>query len=54
MLKAFRFLFFLLPCALPGQNLVLNPGFEQLKPDAVVVACQFMQYSSNFPAMDAS
>ncbi len=50
MLKAFRFLFFLLPCVLTGQNLVLNPGFELLKPGAVVVACQFMQYSSNFPA----
>ena len=50
MLKHFRFLLFLLPSLMSGQNLVLNPGFEQLQPDAVVVACQFMQYSVNFPA----
>ena len=48
--KALLFLFFLPPSLLVGQNLILNPGFEQLKPDAVVVACQFMPYSSNFPA----
>ncbi len=50
MTKHFRPLLFLLPHLLFGQNLVLNPGFEQLKPDAVVVACQFMHYSVNFPA----
>ncbi len=50
MLKKLRYFLLLLPYALTGQNLVLNPGFEQLRPDAVVVACQFMQYSSNFPA----
>ncbi|MEO6037439.1 MAG: hypothetical protein ABIQ93_03430, partial [Saprospiraceae bacterium] len=50
MRKPCSFLIFLLPQLLSGQNLVLNPGFEQLQPNAVVVACQFMQYSSNFPA----
>ena len=49
MLKILPFLL-LLPHWLQSQNLVLNPGFEQLQPNAVVVACQFMQYSSNFPA----
>lgn len=32
-----------------AQNLVLNPSFEQLKPGGLVVACQFMQYSAQFP-----
>jgi hypothetical protein len=33
---------------LTAQNLVVNPSFEQLKPDAVVVPCEFMQYSQFF------
>ena len=28
-----------------AQNLVFNPSFEELKPRAIVVACEFMQYS---------
>lgn len=32
----------------PAQNLVMNPSFEELKPDAVIVACEFMQYSQYF------
>lgn len=32
-----------------AQNLVLNPSFEQLQPGGLVVACQFMQYSAQFP-----
>lgn len=50
MLKTFRLLIFLFPNCLSGQNLVVNPGFEKLQPGAVVVACQFMHYSTNFPA----
>ncbi|MEO6759518.1 MAG: OmpA family protein [Saprospiraceae bacterium] len=50
MLKTLPCLFVLLTGFLPAQNLVVNPGFEQLQPGAVVVACQFMQYSVNFPA----
>jgi outer membrane protein OmpA-like peptidoglycan-associated protein len=30
-------------------NLVQNPSFEQNDPDAVVVACEFTQYSYDFP-----
>jgi outer membrane protein OmpA-like peptidoglycan-associated protein len=30
------------------QNLVMNPSFEELKPNAVIVACEFMQYSQYF------
>jgi OmpA-OmpF porin, OOP family len=32
-----------------AQNLVINPSFEQRKPDAVVVPCEFTQYSYDFP-----
>ena len=31
-----------------AQNLVQNPSFEQLKPNAVVVACEFMGYTGRF------
>lgn len=31
-----------------AQNLVVNPSFEQLKPNAIVVPCQFMQASVFF------
>ncbi len=31
-----------------AQNLVVNPSFEQLKPSAIVVPCQFMQASVFF------
>jgi len=37
------------PFWLAGQNLVLNPSFEQLQPEAVVVPCEFTQYSYDFP-----
>jgi outer membrane protein OmpA-like peptidoglycan-associated protein len=33
---------------LRAQNLVLNPSFEQLKPNAIVVPCEFMQASTFF------
>lgn len=40
----FAFLFFLsAPRFVFAQNLVLNPSFEQFKPNGEVVACQFMQ-----------
>ena len=48
-----RLFFFLLLSVFSGgisaQNLVLNPSFEQLQPGGLVVACQFMQYSAQFP-----
>jgi outer membrane protein OmpA-like peptidoglycan-associated protein len=31
-----------------GQNLVWNPSFEEIKPNAIIVACEFMQYSQHF------
>ena len=34
---------------LPAQNLVINPSFEQIRPEAVVVACEFTQFSYDFP-----
>jgi outer membrane protein OmpA-like peptidoglycan-associated protein len=34
---------------LPAQNLVVNPSFEQILPDAIVVPCEFTQYSYDFP-----
>ncbi len=50
-----RFLIlFSIPFALAGQNLVMNPSFEQIKPGAVVVACEFTQYSYDFPRRAAS
>lgn len=33
---------------LSAQNLVFNPSFEENKPNAVIVACEFMQYSQYF------
>jgi len=33
---------------LRAQNLVLNPSFEQLKPNAIIVPCEFMQASTFF------
>ncbi|MCB0524921.1 MAG: OmpA family protein [Saprospiraceae bacterium] len=35
-------------CPLPAQNLVMNPSFEELSPNAIVVACEFTQYSTFF------
>ncbi len=32
-----------------AQNLVINPSFETNKPEAVVVACEFSQFSYDFP-----
>lgn len=50
MFKTTRLLLFLplLHGWLSAQNLVLNPSFEQLKPNATVVPCQFMQASTFF------
>ena len=31
-----------------AQNLVMNPSFEELKPQTYIVACEFMQYSQLF------
>jgi OmpA-OmpF porin, OOP family len=47
-----RLIFFAL-CMILGlhgdaQNLVFNPSFEELKPRAIIVACEFMQYSTYF------
>jgi outer membrane protein OmpA-like peptidoglycan-associated protein len=33
---------------LSAQNLVMNPSFEETKPNAIVVPCEFMQYSQYF------
>ncbi len=46
-LSLFSFLLVLFPAF--SQNLVLNPSFEQLKPQGVVVACEFMLESGRFP-----
>ena len=43
------FFVFLFPIGTTAQNLVINPSFEQIKPDAVVVPCEFTQYSYDFP-----
>lgn len=32
-----------------AQNLVVNPSFEQILPDAIVVPCEFTQFSYDFP-----
>lgn len=49
-MRSFYFLLFsIISCVVSAQNLVLNPSFEQLKPGGLVVACQFMQYSAQFP-----
>lgn len=49
------FLFALLfPYQVAAQNLVVNPSFEQIKPDAVVVPCEFTQYSYDFPRRAAT
>jgi outer membrane protein OmpA-like peptidoglycan-associated protein len=37
-----------------AQNLVINPSFEQIKPEAVVVPCEFTQYSYDFPRRAAT
>lgn len=39
---------FLKTYAVFTQNLVQNPSFEQTKPDAVVVPCEFMSYTGRF------
>ena len=45
--KSLSFLL-LLSFASHAQNLVMNPSFEENKPNAVIVACEFMQYSQYF------
>ena len=44
----FLLLFLFLAPAIYAQNLVMNPSFEEIKPKAVIVACEFMQYSQLF------
>ncbi|MFN0216677.1 MAG: OmpA family protein [Saprospiraceae bacterium] len=51
--KAF-FLVLFCPFLTSAQNLVVNPSFEQIRPDAVVVPCEFTQYSYDFPRRAAS
>lgn len=41
-------LFLLVQSSTVGQNLVLNPSFEQLKPNGITVACEFMQWTWRF------
>jgi outer membrane protein OmpA-like peptidoglycan-associated protein len=48
------FLVLLFPYCSLAQNLVINPSFEQIKTDAVVVACEFTQYSYDFPRRAAN
>lgn len=48
------FFIFAFPFPLFAQNLVQNPSFEQIKPDAVVVACEFSQFSHDFPRRTAA
>lgn len=43
------FIALLFPFLSTAQNLVVNPSFEQILPDAVVVPCEFTQYSYDFP-----
>lgn len=38
-----------LSALLHAQNFVQNPSFEDIRPDAVVVPCEFTQYSYDFP-----
>ncbi|MBL7807794.1 MAG: hypothetical protein JNN28_08275, partial [Saprospiraceae bacterium] len=44
----------LLPLHIQAQNLIVNPSFEQILPDAVVVPCEFTQFSYDFPRRAAS
>ncbi|MFN0033585.1 MAG: OmpA family protein [Saprospiraceae bacterium] len=44
----------LFPFQIAAQNLVVNPSFELIKPDAVVVPCEFTQFSYDFPRRAAS
>ena len=39
---------FLLPGEIRAQNMVVNPSFEVTNPGAIVVPCEFMQYSQYF------
>ncbi|MBC7774235.1 MAG: OmpA family protein [Phycisphaerae bacterium] len=45
---------FFCPFYIAAQNLVVNPSFEQIKPDAVVVPCEFTQFSYDFPRRAAN
>jgi len=49
-----HFFALLFPLQIAAQNLVVNPSFEQTKPDAVVVACEFTQFSYDFPRRAAN
>lgn len=44
----------LFPFQITAQNLVVNPSFEQIKPEAVVVPCEFTQFSYDFPRRAAA
>ncbi len=48
------FLLLFLPFIVEAQNLVINPSFELVQPDAVVVACEFTQFSYDFPRRAAN
>ncbi len=49
-----HFFALLFPLQIAAQNLVVNPSFELNKPDAVVVPCEFTQYSYDFPRRTAT
>jgi len=49
-----HFFALLFPLQIAAQNLVVNPSFELNKPDAVVVPCEFTQYSYDFPRRAAT
>jgi len=53
-MRQLLFLTLFLPFQPAAQNLVLNPSFELIKPDAVVVPCEFTQFSYDFPRRAAS
>lgn len=48
-MRFFSLFVLICPLTLFAQNLVINPSFERIRPDAVVVACEFTQYSYDFP-----
>jgi len=48
------FLALLFSYSVSAQNLVINPSFEHNRPDAVVVPCEFTQFSYDFPRRAAN
>jgi len=53
-MRYFFLISLLFPFLLTAQNLVINPSFEQILPDAVVVPCEFTQFSYDFPRRAAN